>query len=89
MRRRRAEPVETESGAVTVSFATAEDMVLQKLRWYRMGGETSERQWHDILGGLKVQNTALDLPYLDTWSAELGVSDLLTKILADAGLSQR
>jgi len=30
-------------------FASAEDTILQKLNWYRKGGETSERQWHDIL----------------------------------------
>ena len=30
--------------------ATAEDTLLQKLRWYRLGDEVSDRQWRDVLG---------------------------------------
>lgn len=30
--------------------ATAEDILLAKLRWYREGGEVSDRQWYDITG---------------------------------------
>jgi len=29
---------------------TPEDILLQKLRWYRMGNEASDRQWRDVLG---------------------------------------
>ena len=29
---------------------TAEDILLQKLRWYRLGNEASDRQWRDSLG---------------------------------------
>jgi hypothetical protein len=35
----------------TVSIATPEDALLHKLVWFRMGGETSERQWRDVLRG--------------------------------------
>jgi hypothetical protein len=28
--------------------ATAEDVLLAKLDWYRQGGESSERQWRDV-----------------------------------------
>ena len=34
--------------------ASAEDTVPFKLEWYRLGGEVSDRQWHDVLGVLKV-----------------------------------
>ena len=34
---------------------SAEDTTLAKLRWYRMGGEQSERQWRDVIGVMKVQ----------------------------------
>lgn len=36
-----------------IFVATAEDTILSKLAWYRLGGEVSDRQWNDILGILK------------------------------------
>jgi hypothetical protein len=50
---------------ITVMFATAEDIVLHKLKSYRMGDEVSERQWSDLRGLIKVQSGALDDAYLD------------------------
>ncbi len=35
--------------------ASAEDVVLSKLEWYRAGGEISDRQWRDVMGVLHVQ----------------------------------
>jgi hypothetical protein len=64
--------------------ATAEDIVLAKLEWYRQGGEVSDRQWRDILGVLKVQANRLDLEYLQKWAAELKVSDLLGRALKES-----
>jgi hypothetical protein len=64
--------------------ATAEDTMLAKLDWYRQGGETSERQWRDVLGLLKVQRGALDLVYLRDAAAELKISDLLERALKEA-----
>lgn len=64
--------------------ASAEDTVLAKLEWYRMGGEVSDRQWRDILGILKVQAESLDLEYLRKWSGILGVVDLLETALGEA-----
>jgi hypothetical protein len=65
-------------------FATPEDVVLSKLDWYRKGGETSQRQWSDILGVLRVQAGKLDLPYLRQWAVEIAVAGLLVRALADA-----
>lgn len=71
-----------------LTWATPEDTVLAKLEWYRLGGETSERQWLDVLGVLKVQAEALDLAYLRRWVPELSVADLLQRALLDAGLAE-
>ena len=65
-------------------IASAEDTVLSKLEWFRLGGETSERQWWDVVGVLRVTKDA-DRAYLERWAGDLGVSDLLTRALADAG----
>jgi hypothetical protein len=67
-----------------VYIATAEDIVLAKLEWYRMGGEASDRQWRDVLGVLTLQGDRLDLDYLRRMAATLGVSDLLERAVKEA-----
>jgi len=62
--------------------ATAEDTILNKLRWYRTGGETSERGNGTICAGsCKSAGSRLDLAYLNTWAPRLGVADLLERLL--------
>jgi hypothetical protein len=68
----------------TIDIISPEDIVLLKLEWYRLGGETSDRQWGDVLGVLRVQAGRLDDAYLDRWAADLGVADLLAKARAEA-----
>jgi hypothetical protein len=58
---------------------TPEDILLQKLRWYRKGNEVSDRQWRDVLGIMLVQGAALDRMYLRDRAERLGVSDLLAR----------
>ena len=83
--RARRETLSTEP-MVEALVATAEDTLLAKLEWYRMGGEVSERQWRDVLGILEVQAGNLDLEYLRKWAKELKVSDLLEQALKEATL---
>jgi hypothetical protein len=62
-------------------FYTPEDILLQKLRWYRLGQEVSDRQWRDVLGILLVQGKRLDEDYLRRGADVLGVAALLERAL--------
>jgi len=62
-------------------MATPEDVVLNKLEWYRRGGEISDRQWGDIVGVLKVQGDQLDMTYLRRWAEQLDLLDLFERAL--------
>ena len=72
-------PTETD---LQLPVASVEDIVLAKLKWYREGGEVSEKQWNDI-GGVLATNPNLDMNYLRPWAARLRVTDLLDKALAE------
>jgi hypothetical protein len=63
---------------------TAEDVILFKLRWYRLGWESSEQQWNDILGVLRVQSDRLDVAYMNEWAAHLEVAELLERARGEA-----
>ena len=69
---------------MSANFASAEDTILSKFEWYRMGGEVSDRQWRDILGVLKTRAGELDLDYLRKWAIELKVNDLLERALNES-----
>ena len=69
---------------VECRIASAEDVVLAKLSWYKRGGQVSEQQWRDILGVLRVSGSRLDAAYLRDWAERLGVSELLDRARAEA-----
>ncbi len=68
----------------TAYIASAEDSILAKLEWYKIGGGVSDRQWRDILGMLKTQSGALDQTYLRHMASQLGVTDLLARAIQEA-----
>ncbi len=67
-----------------LSVVSPEDIVLLKLRWFRETGGTSERQWEDVLGVLRVQGETLDRQYLAIWAKKLGLEELLDRATAEA-----
>lgn len=83
--RRFQKPV-SEDASQQLFFATPEDIILNKLEWYKTTGGVSDRQWNDVLGVLKVQGTQLDMAYLRRWAKELSISNLLKKVLGEAGI---
>lgn len=72
-----------DADPIHVKFSSAEDIVLNKLSWFRMGGEQSERQWTDILGVLNVQKNSLDIGYMKKWAKVINVLDLLEQAISD------
>lgn len=78
----RREAYTPPSTAVPVYVYTPADILLQKLRWFRLGGEVSDRQWRDIVGIIRQQAGLLDRDYLSYGAGKLGVADLLERALA-------
>ena len=76
-----------EEGSRKFYLSSPEDIILNKLLWYQMGGMVSQQQWKDILGVLKVQGNKLDLEYLKYWASRLNISDLLNRSFDDAAMT--
>lgn len=81
--RRRIANTQSLGEAVECVLAAVEDTVLNKLRWYRLGGEISEVQWNDLRGIVMVTGERLDREYLYRWAPHLGVVDLLDRLLKE------
>lgn len=69
-------------GDRTLRVISAEDVIAQKLRWYRLGGHVAQRQWDDALGVVRTRRGELDLDYLRETAEALSVVDLLERLLA-------
>ncbi len=57
---------------LSLYVATAEDVLLAKLEWAKLGG--SRRQIEDVTGLLEVRGAELDLAYIQGWVAVLGLT---------------
>ena len=60
-----------------IKICSPEDVILAKLRWFRLGNQVSDRQWNDIVQVLEVQNNLLDDAYLNRWADHFNVLPLL------------
>lgn len=56
---------------VPLIAATAEDVIVSKLEWAKIG--QSQRQIEDVTGVLNVQQDSLDFAYIEKWVKELGL----------------
>jgi hypothetical protein len=79
-RRRQTTLVQT----VQLFVASAEDIVIAKLEWAKMG--ESARQIEDVVGILKVRGNELDRPYIEKWITELGLHSEWDRASQLAGL---
>ncbi|OGU36805.1 MAG: hypothetical protein A2068_08150 [Ignavibacteria bacterium GWB2_35_6b] len=78
--------LEDDQDTIGIYLCSPEDIILNKLEWYKLGGEVSERQWLDILGVIKVQSDNLDKEYLKNWAAQLSVYNLLEEVFTECNL---
>jgi len=73
-----------DAGEEPISLQSAEDVILYKLQWFRLGQESSQQQWKDVLGMLTTRQERLDEAYLQKWAVQLQVTDLLLRAQAEA-----
>lgn len=62
-------------------IAAAEDVLLHKLRWHKMN--PTDRQLTDARGILLVSGDTLDQSYMEQWAGQIGVEDLLRRVMSD------
>lgn len=67
----------------TLYVATAEDVMLAKLEWTKLG--ESDRQIEDVAGILRSKRDELDLGYIESWVSRLGLSDEWRRARKKAG----
>jgi hypothetical protein len=79
----------SESNDSNLFIASAEDVIINKLYWYQLGGKISRRQWQDVLGVIQVQQEQLDLVYLTKAAKQQGVQKLLEQALVEARISKK
>lgn len=66
---------------ISVFVATAEDTVLAKLEWAKLGH--AEQQLEDVRGIVEAQSDTLDRTYIERWLDDLDVRELWELLLAE------
>ncbi len=74
--------IRTAMLGVELYVASAEDTLLAKLEWAKLG--ESERQLRDVAGIVQLQGASLDHDYIESWLDDLGVRDLWRKVKGEA-----
>lgn len=68
----------------TVWLPTAEDVIVQKLRWAKLGKR--DKDILDVVSILKIRHEKLDWVYIEDWCATLGILETLREALGKAAL---
>ena len=63
----------TSEGEYSVWFGSPEDVLLNKLVYFKLGGGESQKHLRDIGGMLKLLGDTLDRDYVALWAKKLGV----------------
>jgi hypothetical protein len=74
-------------GEPSVLVLSPEQLILLLLEAFKGSNERADDLWYDLLGIVKVQGTDLNLSFLIQQAALLGVAELFTRALIDAGLT--
>lgn len=81
LERRRVHPVGAHS---SIQILAPEDVVLQKLRWFDIGGRQSDRQWRDVVEVLRISGKDLDRGYMQRVCTQAQLDELLHQAWLDA-----
>lgn len=76
----RRQPCTIGTPPLSVTFASAEDVILSKLEWAKLAD--SERQLRDAIGVALLNAGTLDRDYLRAWAGELELGDQLAIVEA-------
>src|SRR5262249_21168089 len=74
---------EVEFGGLRLYVSTAEDILISKLEWAKLG--ESQRQLEDAAGIIRVQSANLDTAYVERWVRELDLMEQWLSAKARAG----
>ena len=66
-----------------IPLCSSEDIILQKLMWWRDSGG-SERQWRDAIGVVQIRGNELDRSYIEVQAAEIGMQDMVARLFTEA-----
>jgi hypothetical protein len=66
---------------VTAYVPTAEDVIVQKVRWSALGRRAKDIQ--DVKAIIDAQRGNLDWPYIESWCDRHGTRDLLEKLIVE------
>lgn len=59
---------------VGVNFAAPEDVIIMKMKYYKMGG--SEKHIRDIMSMIKISKELINFDYIESWVSKLSLEEI-------------